>query len=214
MELRETKLKSDSVFTGKVFEVTVDEVTLPDGRTARRDVVHSSGGVVILPVDTDGTVTLVRQYRYVQGEALLEAVAGKLEPGEDPLECARRELSEETGLEARKWTELGMLYTSPGFSTDIGNGVTVGHSCIIHGCTVEDNVLIGMGSILLDGCKIGKNSIIGAGSLVTKNTVIPDGSMAFGRPAKVVRKLTEGEIEMNRKTAEHYVDDGKRYKNL
>lgn len=103
--------------------------------------------------------------------------------------------------------DLSMVHTSPGASTNIGSGVTIGHSCIIHGCTVGDNSLIGMGSILLDGCQIGKNCIIGAGSLVTKNTVIPDGCMAFGRPAKVQRALTEAEIEGNRLTAEHYVKD-------
>lgn len=103
--------------------------------------------------------------------------------------------------------DLTMIHTSPGASTTIGDGVTIGHSCIIHGCTVGDNALIGMGTILLDGCNIGKNTIIGAGSLVTKNTIIPDGSMAFGRPAKVIRELTEDEIETNRKTAEHYVQD-------
>ena len=103
--------------------------------------------------------------------------------------------------------DLTMIHTSPGASTTIGDGATIGHSCIIHGCTVGDNALIGMGTILLDGCNIGKNTIIGAGSLVTKNTIIPDGCMAFGRPAKVIRELTEAEIETNRKTAEHYVQD-------
>lgn len=106
--------------------------------------------------------------------------------------------------------DLSVVHTSPGYSTTIGNGVTIGHSCIIHGCTVGDHALIGMGSILLDGCRIGENAIIGAGSLVTKNTVIPDGCMAFGRPAKMVRELSEEEIAMNRKTAEHYVNDSRR----
>ena len=138
MELKETKLKSDSVFTGKVFEVTVDEVTLPDGRTARRDVVHSSGGVVILPVDTDGTVTLVRQYRYVQGEALLEAVAGKLEPGEEPFSAAQRELKEETGLTAENWMPLGHIASSPGFLTErlwlyLATGLTQGEQALDDG---------------------------------------------------------------------------------
>lgn len=109
--------------------------------------------------------------------------------------------------------DLTMIHTSPGASTTIGDGVTIGHSCIIHGCTVGDNALIGMGTILLDGCNIGKNTIIGAGSLVTKNTIIPDGCMAFGRPAKFIRELTEAEIEMNRKTAEHYVQDAMAQKN-
>ena len=103
--------------------------------------------------------------------------------------------------------DLTMIHTSPGSSVTIGNGVTIGHSCIIHGCTVGDHALIGMGTILLDGCSIGKNALIGAGSLVTRNTVIPEGCMAFGRPAKVIRALTEDEIAANRQTAEHYVRD-------
>ena len=107
--------------------------------------------------------------------------------------------------------DLCMIHTSPGKSTSIGSGVTIGHSCIIHGCTIGDNSLIGMGSILLDGAVIGKNCIIGAGSLVTKNTEIPDGSMAFGRPAKVVRDLTEIEILTNQGTAEWYVKEAEKH---
>ena len=108
--------------------------------------------------------------------------------------------------------DLCMVHTSPNRPTSIGNGVTIGHSCIIHGCTIGDNTLIGMGSIILDGALIGKNCIIGAGSLVTKNTEIPDGCMAFGRPAKVVRELTEIEIMTNQGTAEWYVTEAGKYK--
>ena len=108
--------------------------------------------------------------------------------------------------------DLCMVRTSPGSPTTIGNGVTVGHSCIIHGCTIGDNSLIGMGSIILDGAVIGKNCIIGAGSLVTKNTDIPDGSMAFGRPAKVVRPMTEIEILTNQGTADWYVKESQKHK--
>ncbi len=109
--------------------------------------------------------------------------------------------------------DLCMVHTSPGCPTTIGNGVTIGHSCIIHGCTIGDNSLIGMGTILLDGAKIGKNCIIGDGSLVTKNTEIPDGCMAFGRPAKVVRELTEIEILTNQGTADWYVKEACKHKN-
>ena len=105
-----------------------------------------------------------------------------------------------------------MVHTSPAHSTDIGNGVTIGHSCIIHGCSVGDNSLIGMGTILLDGCVIGRDCIIGAGSLVTKSTVIPDGSMAFGRPAKVIRQLTEEEIGANQTTADFYVKEAEKHR--
>lgn len=72
----------------------------------------------------------------------------------------------------------------------IGNNVTIGHNAVIHGCTIGDRTLIGMGTIILDGAKIGTDCIIGAGSLVTKNTVIPDGSLVMGSPAKIKRNLT------------------------
>ena len=84
-------------------------------------------------------------------------------------------------------------------------GITIGHNAIVHGCTVGDNTVIGMGSILLNGAKVGKNCIIGAGALVTGKMEIPDNSMAFGNPAKVIRNLTEAEIEDNRENAEEYV---------
>lgn len=91
----------------------------------------------------------------------------------------------------------------------IGNDVTIGHSAIVHGCEVGDNTLIGMGAIILNGAKIGKNCIIGAGALVTQNSVIPDGTLAFGNPAKVIRKLTPQEIESNKENALHYVKAAK-----
>jgi len=87
----------------------------------------------------------------------------------------------------------------------IGEGVTVGHSAILHGCTVGDNTIIGMGAILLSGAKVGKNCIIGAGALLTGKADIPDGHLAVGSPAKVVRPLTEAEIEGCRANAEEYL---------
>ena len=105
--------------------------------------------------------------------------------------------------------DLCVVHTSAGCPASIGDDVTIGHGCIIHGCTVGDNTLIGMGSIILDGAVVGKNCIIGAGSLVTKGKEIPEGTMAFGRPAKVVRELTEEEILGIRKSAEWYVEEGK-----
>ena len=90
--------------------------------------------------------------------------------------------------------DLCMLHTAPDCSVTIGDGVTVGHMCLIHGCTIGDNTLIGMGSIIMDGAVIGSNCIIGAGSLVTEGKTIPDGSLAFGRPAKVVGEVSEQQI--------------------
>lgn len=93
--------------------------------------------------------------------------------------------------------------------TKIGNGVTIGHSAIVHGCTIGDNTLIGMGSIIMNGASIGKNCIIGAGALVTQNMEIPDGSLAFGNPAKVIRNVTPEEQEGNHKNALRYVTEAK-----
>ena len=98
------------------------------------------------------------------------------------------------------------LHTDAGFQVHVGEGVTIGHNAIVHGCTVGDNTVIGMGSIILSGAKIGRNCIIGAGSLVTGKMCIPDNSLAFGNPAKVVRMVTEEEIEANKQNATHYVE--------
>jgi gamma-carbonic anhydrase len=96
--------------------------------------------------------------------------------------------------------------------TIIGNDVTVGHSVILHACEVKDFALIGMGSVLLDGAVVGEFSLIGAGSLLTQNMQIPPYSKAFGRPAKVVGKLTQEEIEQLRFSAAHYVNLAKTYR--
>ena len=84
---------------------------------------------------------------------------------------------------------------------NVGKNCTIGHGAIIHGCTIGDNTLIGMGSIVLNGAVIGSNCIIGAGSLVTQGTVIPDGMMAFGSPARIKRPMTEEDLEENRHSA-------------
>jgi len=96
--------------------------------------------------------------------------------------------------------------------THVGAGCTIGHGAIVHGCTVGDNVLIGMGAILLNGAKIGDNCIVGAGALVTGKLDAPAGSMVLGSPAKVVRPLTEVEIEGNRRSAQGYLETAARYR--
>ena len=87
----------------------------------------------------------------------------------------------------------------------IGKGVSVGHGAILHGCTVGDNSLIGMGAIVLDGAVVGKNCIIGAGAVVTQNTIVPDNSMFLGCPAKFVKTVSDEQAESNRQNAIHYV---------
>ena len=98
------------------------------------------------------------------------------------------------------------LHTDKDFKLHIGDGVTIGHNAVVHGCTVGDNTVIGMGSIILSNAVIGKNCIIGAGSLVTGKMNIPDGSLVMGSPAKVARPLMKHEIESNRENAIHYVE--------
>ena len=98
------------------------------------------------------------------------------------------------------------LHTDKDFKLHIGDGVTIGHNAVVHGCTVGDNTVIGMGSIILSGAVIGKNCIIGAGSLVTGKMNIPDGSLVMGSPAKIARPLMKHEIESNRENAAHYVE--------
>ena len=96
--------------------------------------------------------------------------------------------------------------------TTVGRGCTIGHNAIVHGCTVGDNVLIGMGAVVLNGARIGNNCIVGAGALVTGKMDAPAGSMILGSPAKVVRPLTEAEIEGNRESARGYLHAAELYR--
>ena len=104
-----------------------------------------------------------------------------------------------------------LLHTDAGFPLTVGSGCTIGHGTILHGCTVGDNTLIGMGTTVLNGAVIGRDCIVGAGSLVPQGMVIPDGSMAFGSPAKIRRPLTEEEIAYNRGTAALYCREAAEY---
>lgn len=107
--------------------------------------------------------------------------------------------------------DLTMVHADSNCPTRLGEDVTIGHSCIIHGCIIEDNVLIGMDSTVMNGAVIGKNTIVGAGSLVTEGKVFPSGVLVMGRPAKVVRELSEEEIAGIKKSAEGYVANSKAY---
>lgn len=104
-----------------------------------------------------------------------------------------------------------ILHTDAGFPLSVGSGCTIGHGTILHGCTVGDNTLIDMGTTVLNGAVIGRDCIVGAGSLVPQGMVIPDGSMAFGSPAKIRRPLTEEEIAYNRGTAALYCREAAEY---
>lgn len=104
-----------------------------------------------------------------------------------------------------------VLHTDHGFPLTVGKGCTIGHRAILHGCTVGDNVLVGMGATILNGARIGRDSLIGAGAMVTEGKEIPPGSLVLGMPGKVVRPLSADEIERNRAAAAHYVANWKRF---
>ncbi len=104
-----------------------------------------------------------------------------------------------------------VIHTDAGIPVNIGAGVTIGHGCVIHGCTIGDNTLIGMGSTILNHAYIGANCIVGANALVTQGMQVPDNSLVLGVPAKIIRKLKPEEIERNRINAQIYVDRGKQY---
>ncbi|MEP0321355.1 gamma carbonic anhydrase family protein [Bauldia litoralis] len=104
-----------------------------------------------------------------------------------------------------------VFHTDTGFPLTIGEGSTIGHRAILHGCTVGDNCLIGMGAIVLNGARIGDNSLVGAGAVVPEGREIPPGSLVLGMPGKVARPLKDEEIERNRWSANHYVENWRRF---
>mgnify|MGYP001204383260 CR=1 FL=1 len=114
----ERLLTTKSIFDGKIVRVRTDTVSLPNGRRAMREVVEHDASVVVVPIDSEDNVLLVRQYRYPVGQALLEAPAGMVEDSEAPDHCAQRELQEEIGYLSRDLRALGGFWMSPGFCTE------------------------------------------------------------------------------------------------
>ena len=108
--------------------------------------------------------------------------------------------------------DASVLHSDPGFPLIIGKRVSIGHKVMLHGCTIGDGSLIGIGAIILNGAKIGKHCLVGAGALVTEGKEFPDGSMIMGTPAKVVRELSPEQIEGLRQSARHYVENARRFK--
>lgn len=119
MELFEKTLESRVVYKGRVVTLLVDKAELPGGQVCVREVVGHAGAVAVAPLAPDGSLVFVRQFRYPYREAMLELPAGKLEPGEDPLEASRRELLEETGAQAESFHSLGKFYPSPGYCGEV-----------------------------------------------------------------------------------------------
>lgn len=104
-----------------------------------------------------------------------------------------------------------VIHVDPGFPVTIGEGCTIGHGAIIHGCTIGENSLIGMGATVLNGAKIGRNCLVGANALVTEGKEFPDNSLIVGAPAKAIRTLDEAAVEGLKRSAAHYVKNWRRY---
>lgn len=131
--LYEKTIASQSIYEGRIIKLKVDEVLLPNGNTAKREIVNHPGAVAVIPLTDDGKLVAVRQFRKPLERTIVEIPAGKLEPGEEPLTCAIRELEEETGYVARHFEHLSSFYTSPGFADEllhvyVATGLTKGES--------------------------------------------------------------------------------------
>ena len=113
-------IKREQIYEGRVVNLAVEEVVLPNGATTRLEVMRHPGAAAAVPLFPDGTLTILKQYRHAVGGWIWEVPAGKLDkPGENPLECAQRELGEEAGLAAARWDKLGSILTTPGFCDEI-----------------------------------------------------------------------------------------------
>lgn len=119
MDLTEKQISFEYKFKGKIVNMRVDDALLPNGTVAKREIVEHNGGVCVAPLDSEGNLYFVRQFRYPYMEVVTELPAGKLEKGEDPFEAGKRELKEETGAVANKYISLGKLYPTPGYCGEI-----------------------------------------------------------------------------------------------
>ena len=140
--LIETLVVGDSVYRGKFLDVRRDTVRQPDGHEATREYIVHPGAVVVIPLFDDGRLLLERQFRYPMGRVMLEFPAGKLDPGEDPLLCAVRELAEETGYRAAEWARAGILHNAIAYSTEgieifFARGLQAGQAQLDHGEFLE-----------------------------------------------------------------------------
>jgi len=112
-------IKSERIFHGRIFDLVIEDMEEQDGNIRKCEIISHPGGGVVIPFFDNGDILLVRQYRYPFKIFVLEAPAGKLEPNEDPLDCAKRELMEETGYTAEKFIKLTAMYTTPGFCNEV-----------------------------------------------------------------------------------------------
>jgi ADP-ribose pyrophosphatase len=142
MDLKETTIDSAIAYSGDFLNVQRDTVRLPDGKTTSREYIKHPGAVAVLPLFDDGTVLLERQFRYPLDRAFIEFPAGKIDPGEDPLDCAKRELREETGYTAREWKFLCTIHNAIAYSNEhleiyLARGLEAGDSKLDEGEFLE-----------------------------------------------------------------------------
>ena len=133
MDLTEKQVKSEYIYKGKIINLRVDDALHPNGKPAKREVVEHRGGVAVLPLTEDKEIIMVEQFRYPYGEVVLEIPAGKIDGGEEPIVCGKRELKEEVGVAALEFVNLGELYPSPGYCGEViymflAKGLTFGNT--------------------------------------------------------------------------------------
>jgi ADP-ribose pyrophosphatase len=142
MDLKETRIDGDVAYDGSFLKVTRDRISLPDGAETHREFIRHPGAVVILPLFDDGSVLLERQFRYPLDQVFIEYPAGKIDPGEDPLACAKRELQEETGYTASEWQFVCTIHNAIAYSDEhldlyLARGLTAGEAQLDDGEFLE-----------------------------------------------------------------------------
>jgi ADP-ribose pyrophosphatase len=140
--LKETRIDGETVYEGRFLKVERDRIKLPDGSTSNREYIRHPGAVVILPLLDDGRILLERQFRYPNDRVFVEFPAGKIDPGEDPLECAKRELREETGYSATNWQFVCTIHNAIAYSDEhldlfLATGLTEGEAKLDEGEFLE-----------------------------------------------------------------------------
>jgi len=160
----------------------------------------------------DGHTPKIDESAYIDESAV---VIGDVEVGADssvwPCTVIRGDVNYIRIGERTNVQDGSVLHVDPGCPINIAANCTIGHKVMLHGCSIDENTLIGINAVILNGAKIGKNCIIGANALVTEGTKIPDGSMALGSPAKVVKSLPQEASKLIAEGADHYVDNSARF---